>query len=72
MIFIVLDHQPEREAYLEQITLLQAKLDFMPIIVTDTKDAELLARLNDISSSRVMQVQRSGASLSALLCVVPL
>ena len=72
VIFIVLDHQPEKEAFLEQITLLKSKLDFLPIIVTDAKDTALLSKLEELSSSRLIKVQRSGASLSALLCVIPL
>ena len=44
----------------------------MPIIVTDIKDKDLREKLTRFTDNRIFFVQRSGATLSALLCVIPL
>ena len=44
----------------------------MPIIVTDVKDKAVREHLTKLSEGRIFFVQRSGPTLSALLCVLPL
>ena len=51
---------------------MKQQVNFMPIIVTDIKDKALRERLSQFTEERIFFVQRSGASLSALLCVIPL
>lgn len=51
---------------------MKQKLDYLPTIVSDVKDGSLRERLNALSENRSIYVQKSGPTLSALLCVIPL
>lgn len=57
---------------LDDIELLIAKTDILPIMVTDIKDPVQRERLVKMTEDRIFFVQRSGAALSALLCILPL
>jgi glucosamine 6-phosphate synthetase-like amidotransferase/phosphosugar isomerase protein len=72
IIFIVTDKQPDKQQMLADIELLVAKTDILPIMVTDIKDPATRERLVKLTDDRVFFVQRSGAALSALLCILPL
>lgn len=72
VIFIVTDKQPDKLQMLDDIELLIAKTDILPIMVTDIKDPVQRERLVKMTEDRIFFVQRSGAALSALLCILPL
>lgn len=72
VIFLVTDKQPDKMSLLEDIELLLAKADILAIMVTDIKDKAMRERLTKMTGGRIFFVQRSGAALSALLCVLPL
>jgi len=44
----------------------------MPTIVTDIKDKATKDRFMTFTNGRVLSVQKSGMTMSALLCIVPL
>lgn len=72
VIFLVTDKQPDKMRLIEDIELLLAKADIMAVMVTDIKDKAMRERLVKMTEGRIFYVQRSGAALSALLCVLPL
>jgi hypothetical protein len=67
-----LEHQKDKIAFIEQIEQMKAKLDFLPTFVSDVKDGALRNRLDTLSENRTIYVKKSGPTLSALLCVIPL
>ena len=71
-IFLILDHQHEKHEMIEAIEKLKADAKIMPIIVTDVKDKTMRDKLNSLSEGRMFIVQRSGFTMSAMLCVLPL
>jgi glucosamine--fructose-6-phosphate aminotransferase (isomerizing) len=56
VVFIVLDSQPNKADFVKQIVAFKEKLNFLPSIVTDTKDITLREELNKIADNRVMVV----------------
>ena len=72
IIFIILDKQADKAHMMDTIEDMKAKLQILPIIISDIRDGETRTRLQKMADDRVMFVQRSGWALSALLCVVPL
>lgn len=57
---------------ISDIELLVNKCNIMAVIVTDIKDKVMREKLTNLTEGRIFFVQRSGAALSALLCVLPL
>ena len=72
VVFIVTDKQPDKHQMLNDIELLISKTDIMPIMVTDIKDPAMREKLIKMTDNRIFFVQKSGAALSALLCILPL
>lgn len=72
IVFIVLDNQKDKNEFIEEIISLKSKLDFLPTFVSDIKDDVTREKLNSLSESRTIFVQKSGPTLSPLLCVIPL
>lgn len=72
VIFIVTDKQPDKLDMISDIELLITKTNIMAVIVTDIKDKVMREKLVNLTEGRIFFVQRSGAALSALLCVLPL
>jgi len=72
VIFLILDNQKNKLQFLKQIEDFKLKLDFLPTIVSDIKDPATRDRLNALSENRSIYVQKSGPTLSALMCVLPL
>lgn len=72
IIFVLVDSQKDKAEFIQRIENMKEKLDFLPTFVSDIKDNTIRNRLDTLSSNRSIYVQKSGPTLSALLCVIPL